>query len=171
MAVIDAHAHIYPNKIASRAVDAVGDFYLIDMFGERLRHYFPANSVDHPGIWMSHVFDQVRFAIVRGDRLAMSIACDLIDKDPHMPFGKLIKSGLARALKQNAAALSPAERLRLVHTTLRLLALPYAPRELEDYAKLLRKLPCHEYLPLVDAVKPQNAKASRLRVSLLAIHA
>ena len=34
MAVIDAHAHIYPNKIASRAVDAVGDFYLIDMFGE-----------------------------------------------------------------------------------------------------------------------------------------
>ena len=34
MAVIDAHAHIYPDKIASRAVDAVGDFYLIDMFGE-----------------------------------------------------------------------------------------------------------------------------------------
>ena len=33
MAVIDAHAHIYPDKIASRAVDAVGDFYLIDMFG------------------------------------------------------------------------------------------------------------------------------------------
>ena len=31
MAVIDAHAHIYPNKIASRAVDAVGDFYLIDI--------------------------------------------------------------------------------------------------------------------------------------------
>ncbi len=34
MAVIDAHAHMYPDKIASRAVDAVGDFYLIDMFGE-----------------------------------------------------------------------------------------------------------------------------------------
>lgn len=27
MPVIDAHAHIYPEKIASRAVDAVGDFY------------------------------------------------------------------------------------------------------------------------------------------------
>ena len=163
----------FPCSIAAKGIDqrAQAEVDLIDLFGERLRHYFPANSVDHPGIWMSHVFDQVRFAIVRGDRLAMSIACDLIDKDPHMPFGKLIKSGLARALKQNAAALSPAERLRLVHTTLRLLALPHAPRELADYAKLLRKLPCHEYLPLVDAVKTQNANASRLRMSLLAIPA
>lgn len=33
MPVIDAHAHIYPEKIASRAVDAVGDFYLIKMSG------------------------------------------------------------------------------------------------------------------------------------------
>ncbi|MBU5406402.1 amidohydrolase family protein [Paraeggerthella hongkongensis] len=34
MAVIDAHAHIYPDKIASRAVDAIGDFYVIDMYGK-----------------------------------------------------------------------------------------------------------------------------------------
>lgn len=34
MAVIDVHVHIYPEKIAERAVDAVGDFYLVDMYGE-----------------------------------------------------------------------------------------------------------------------------------------
>lgn len=34
MAVIDAHAHIYPDKIAPKAVDAVGDFYLVDMYGK-----------------------------------------------------------------------------------------------------------------------------------------
>lgn len=34
MAVIDIHAHIYPSKIADRAVDAVGDFYLVDMYGK-----------------------------------------------------------------------------------------------------------------------------------------
>lgn len=28
MAVIDVHAHIYPEKIAERAVGAVGEFYL-----------------------------------------------------------------------------------------------------------------------------------------------
>ncbi len=32
MAVIDAHAHIYPEKIASKAVDAVGAFYGVEMF-------------------------------------------------------------------------------------------------------------------------------------------
>ena len=34
MAVIDAHAHIYPDKIAAAAVDAVGDFYEVNMFGD-----------------------------------------------------------------------------------------------------------------------------------------
>ncbi|HIY83964.1 MAG TPA: amidohydrolase family protein [Candidatus Rubneribacter avistercoris] len=34
MAVIDAHAHIYPDKIAARAVDAIGEFYLVDMYGK-----------------------------------------------------------------------------------------------------------------------------------------
>lgn len=32
MAVIDAHAHIYPEKIASKAVDAVAAFYGVEMF-------------------------------------------------------------------------------------------------------------------------------------------
>ena len=34
MAVIDAHAHIYPDKIAPKAVEAVGDFYNFGMFGD-----------------------------------------------------------------------------------------------------------------------------------------
>lgn len=34
MAIIDAHAHIYPEKIAARAVSAVGDFYGVEMFAE-----------------------------------------------------------------------------------------------------------------------------------------
>ncbi|MGN0035138.1 MAG: hypothetical protein ACI364_05370, partial [Coriobacteriales bacterium] len=34
MAVIDAHAHIYPEKIAAAATEAVSAFYLYDdMFG------------------------------------------------------------------------------------------------------------------------------------------
>lgn len=34
MAIIDAHAHIYPEKIAARAVSAVGNFYGVEMFAE-----------------------------------------------------------------------------------------------------------------------------------------
>ena len=29
--IIDAHAHIFPDKIASKATDAIGDFYNIKM--------------------------------------------------------------------------------------------------------------------------------------------
>lgn len=34
MTVIDVHAHIYPEKIAAKAVDAVGGFYTVPMFGD-----------------------------------------------------------------------------------------------------------------------------------------
>lgn len=34
MPIIDAHCHIYPEKIASRAVSSVGDFYLLEMDGD-----------------------------------------------------------------------------------------------------------------------------------------
>ncbi len=34
MAIVDIHAHIYPEKIAARAVDAIGKFYSTDMKGE-----------------------------------------------------------------------------------------------------------------------------------------
>jgi predicted TIM-barrel fold metal-dependent hydrolase len=34
MRIIDAHCHIYPNKIASKAVASVGDFYTIEMKGK-----------------------------------------------------------------------------------------------------------------------------------------
>ncbi|NGM17670.1 amidohydrolase family protein [Eggerthellaceae bacterium zg-893] len=34
MAIVDAHAHIYPEKIAHRAVEAVCDFYSVGMYGE-----------------------------------------------------------------------------------------------------------------------------------------
>lgn len=36
MSIYDFHAHIYPEKIASRAVEGVGNFYHIPMFGDGL---------------------------------------------------------------------------------------------------------------------------------------
>ena len=34
MPIIDAHAHIYPEKIAAKAVDAVGQFYNVEMYAQ-----------------------------------------------------------------------------------------------------------------------------------------
>lgn len=48
MAVIDVHAHIYPEKIASRAVDAVGEFYLVDMYGKGTAEHLLASQTEAP---------------------------------------------------------------------------------------------------------------------------
>lgn len=34
MPIIDAHAHIYPDKIAMKAARAIGEFYLVPMYGD-----------------------------------------------------------------------------------------------------------------------------------------
>lgn len=146
---------------------AAAEHEVTALLGERLRPYFPETVVDHPGIWVGMVFQRLREAIKTGDRVAVSIACDLIEKDPLLPFGKLIKSGLSRQLRKSTQLLVTSEREQVVNTTLRLLALPYAPRELEDYAKLLSKLPSDEYAKRLALIEPLNEKCSRIKEYLL----
>ena len=51
MPIIDAHCHIYPEKIADRAVKSVGDFYLLEMDGDgtsdRLLEYMAQGGITH----------------------------------------------------------------------------------------------------------------------------
>jgi len=139
---------------------------VIALLGERLRPYFP-EVVDHPGIWVGMVFRRLGKAIEVGDRVAISVACDLIEKDPMLPFGKLIKSGLSRQLRKTPQLLVASERAQVITTTLRLLALRYAPRELEDYAKLLSKLPNDEYKEKLARIEPKSEKSIRIKEYLL----
>lgn len=46
--VIDAHAHIYPTKIADRAVNAIGDFYSVGMSGGGTSEDLLAATADTP---------------------------------------------------------------------------------------------------------------------------
>lgn len=48
MSVIDVHAHIYPDRIAERAVDAVGDFYRVDMYGQGTSEHLLASQACSP---------------------------------------------------------------------------------------------------------------------------
>lgn len=150
---------MHPRLVAERE--------LVEMLGDRLRAYFPVQPVDHPGIWISQLFDRVRAAIPAEDKVAISIACDLIAHDPHLPFGKLIKSGLSRELRRYPEYLLEGQRLQLVQTTVKLLALKYAPRELEDYARLVAKLPRAEYFASVEQSQTRNEKAAHLKEYLL----
>ena len=48
MTAIDVHAHIYPEKIAERAVGAVGEFYLVDMYGQGTAAHLLASKEQAP---------------------------------------------------------------------------------------------------------------------------
>jgi hypothetical protein len=141
---------------------------LLEMLGLRLRTYMPAEQIDHPALWMSALCSSLRQAIRNGDKVSISIACELIDRDPMLPFGKLVKSSLARELRRRVSSLLPSERVQIVNATMRLLALPFAPREVEDYAKLLSKLPRGEYLNQLTQIEAKNSKALHLKAVLLA---
>ena len=55
MPVVDIHTHVYPQKIAAKAVDSVGEFYLIDMKGdgtvEHLVDYLAPSPITHNVIY------------------------------------------------------------------------------------------------------------------------
>ncbi|WP_034639337.1 hypothetical protein [Chitinilyticum aquatile] len=113
---------------------------LLVLSGEAIRAYFPEPDEPHPALWTNRVIQQLRSGIRAEEAVAIGLACQLLAADAMLPFGKLIKSNLARALKQKAALLTPAQRAMLISVTQRLAVLPYAPRELEDYRKLVGKL-------------------------------
>ena len=139
---------------------------LLEMFGPGLAAYFPATVHDHPAIWAGEVFDVLKSAVASGAPQAISLACELIEKDPKLPFGKLVKSNLARALRKHNNKLTEPERRQVLGVTGRLLNQEYAPRELEDYCKLVKKFPQLEIADLLQTITPKNPKSERLRAYL-----
>lgn len=139
---------------------------LLEMFGPRLATYFPTTEHNHPTVWVGDVFDVLKSAVASGDTRAISLACELIEKDPKLPFGKLVKSNLARALRKQNNKLTESERHQVLGATGRLLNMEYAPRELEDYCKLVKKFPQTEIANLLQTITPQNPKSERLMTYL-----
>ena len=130
--------------------------------GSELRRYYPEERIDHGAIRVSSIFDTLRTAIKNRDPVAVNLGCTLIVADPRLPFGKLIKSGISRALRQRVDMVSVDNRLAIVQKTLELLGLPFAPREVEDYCKLVRAFDSEEWHHLLKDVNTKNEKAKSL---------
>jgi len=140
---------------------------LTDLLGLRIRSHFPQPDQRHAGLWVDAVFTRVAQSVKRGDTFALSIACDLSLLDPLVSVGKLNKSNFARSLRKNHRLLMPAQRSRVIDATFRLLALPFCPRELEDYVKLVKKFPNHEYADQAQNCVVMDSKSKRLLDDLL----
>lgn len=142
-------------------LEALADFLEAD-----LSPYDADHDVAHPGIRLDLAATQLARAVKKGERPAIAIAHRLIMLDPHLPFGKLIKSNVARALKQQTALLTEAEKLALADQTITLLCLPFCPREAEDYCRLVKRMGRRFVSRVVARSHPVNDKARALVAAL-----
>lgn len=129
------------------------------LLGVSLMRYYPEQTISHSGIMLGRVGDNLAKVVATGDSLAIEDACRLISKDPKLPFGKLIKSNLARALRKAAKYVPEADRTRIVQRTASILSLEYCPREAEDYCKLVKHLGAAEARAVVETANPHDEKS------------
>lgn len=138
---------------------------LEEFLDSKLALYEETPRIDHRGIRISRACDNIARHIKNGDREAARIGCQIIVRDPHLPFGKLIKSGIARALKQRIELMSPVERADLVHKTTELLSLQFCPRETEDYCKLIKKFGPAAVQNVISNARVADEKSKRLLIN------
>lgn len=86
--------------------------------------------------WVYPAMEQVIQGIEAGDGACIALGLDFIEEDQHFPFGRILKSNTARALRR--AALDEAQKERIRARVIAMLLAGNVPHEFKQYAKLLR---------------------------------
>lgn len=89
-------------------------------------------------IWIYPVMEKIIEGIERGDRACKIIGVELVEENNKMPFGRILKSNTARALRRTNLDRNLQERLR--NRIITMLIEGNVPHEYKQYAKLLRKI-------------------------------
>ncbi len=116
--------------------------------GGTLGELVPRVHAEGQVTWIYPVMDQVIEGIERGDKACVAIGIEFVEEDASFPFGRVLKSNTARALRR--AKLSPEQvdrvRERVVHVMLggRL------GREFKEYSKLLGKIGMGSLWPTIE---------------------
>lgn len=124
--------------------------------------YGTNKSTEHAAIRLDWAVSEVAQAIKGGDRSAVVLGYSLLMEDPHLPFGKSLKSNLARALKRHIELLTEEEQLGLASKTAVLLSLQFCPREVEDYCRLIRKMGSSITKRVIALSRPINEESQSL---------
>lgn len=103
-----------------------------------------------PGrVWVYPVMFEVIDGILAGDAACIRLGVEFIEENAKFPFGKMLKSNTARALRR--ACLSEQQKQRIRRRVFGLLQAGHIPHEFRDYAKLVRSIGFSaEELPQVD---------------------
>lgn len=93
--------------------------------------------------WIFPVMYNVIEGIETGDAACRKIGIEFIEEDSKFPFGKILKSNTARALRRSVLTLDEQERIR--KRLIEMLLSGNVPHEYKQYAKLLKKVGVGNY--------------------------
>jgi hypothetical protein len=88
--------------------------------------------------WVYPVMDTVIKGIERGDAACVELGVEFLESSHRQPFGRILHSNAARALRR--AALTHEQTARLRARILGMLVAGQVPHEFKQYAKLLRHI-------------------------------
>ena len=88
--------------------------------------------------WIYPIMNKVIAAIERGDAACRLIGIEFIEEDRKFPFGKILKSNTARALRRSGLTSGEVDRIR--QRLVEMLIEGNVPHEYKQYAKLLKKI-------------------------------
>ena len=104
--------------------------------------------------WIYPVMDKIIEGIEQGDKACIEIGVEFIEEDKRFPFGRIIKSNTARALRR--AVLSSEQVARIRKRVVQMLVAEHVPREYREYAKLLRKVGLGDWWPFIEEQANRN---------------
>ncbi len=114
----------------------------------------PDERVQGEKRWVYPVMEKVIEGIERGDRACIEIGLEFIEEDQRFPFGRVLKSNAARALRRANLTSEHVDRIR--RRVAAMLIAGQAPREFREYAKLLRKVGIGDEWPEVEERAPRG---------------
>ncbi len=102
------------------------------------RDLSPREHLEGDRRWVYPVMDKVIEGIESGDAACIRIGIEFIEEDAKFPFGKILKSNTARALRR--AELTEGQKQRIRRRVFGMLRDGHIPHEFREYAKLVRKI-------------------------------
>ncbi|MGO0999399.1 hypothetical protein [Lysobacter sp. CA196] len=106
--------------------------------------------------WVYPIMEPVIEGIKAGDPACATLGVEFIEQDGAFPFGRVLKSNAARALK--GIELSQAIKVRIRRRVAGMLGAGNTPREFKEYARLLRKVGFEDLWPRMAASEPAGNK-------------
>jgi hypothetical protein len=135
-------------------------------FGITPRAIAPRTTTQGDVTWVWPVLHQIIAGIEAQDLACAQIGIELLEEDRGFPFGAILKSNTARALRR-CRGLNAAQVERIRRRIVELYATGIVPREFVQYRKLLRQVGVGAHWPAIVAAAPRNHFARQARAWFL----